>query len=127
MKSLALIALLLLPVCVHAQAYGSGIDGQTVFQVSESLPPLAFSGTASRALVFPSDTRVIRLTATANAHMVVSASTSGAVTPTITVSNTLLPAFTPEYFKVQDTRLNRYLWAVSDTSAGFLYIDLMKP
>ncbi|MET4294707.1 hypothetical protein ABIB06_006540 [Bradyrhizobium sp. LB8.2] len=122
MKLRLTAALLLLPILSHAQAYGSGVDGQSVFQVSETRT-LNYTGTASRTLVLPSDTRVVRYAATTAVHK-----KEGGSTVTATTNDTLLPANTPEYFKVlQNPSRTTYISAIQDASGGVLYIDLMKP
>jgi hypothetical protein len=122
MKLRLLAAMLLLPVLAHAQGYGSGVDGQSVFQVSETRT-LNFSSTASRSLVLPSDTRVVRYTATATVHK-----KEGNSSVTAGTGDTILPAYTPEYFKVPSNQSRTtYVSAIRDSADGILYIDLMKP
>lgn len=121
LRLLAVIALLA-PVSAFAQGYGSGIDGQSVFRTSETRPPLAYSATASRTTVISSDTRVIRVMSTSDAHIKIGTSSVVA-----TANDTPLPAWSPEYFKLPQIVSGSFISAIQDTASGALFIDLMKP
>lgn len=122
MKLRLLAALLLLPLSAHAQGYGSGVDGQSVFRISDTMAPLSVSGSAVRSPVIASDTRVIRAVSTVDAHIAI-----GGSSVTATPSTTFLPAYTPEYFKLPQLSAGSYLSVIREAANGTLYIDRMKP
>ncbi|WP_442577869.1 hypothetical protein ACSBOB_20190 [Mesorhizobium sp. ASY16-5R] len=106
---------------VHAQAYGSGVDGQSVFRVSQTqIVSFVSASTASQKLA--SETRVIRLSCTQDCHFKRGA-TSGV---TATVSDSLLFAGATEYFKVPATGPN-YIGFIRDSADGRAFIDEMTP
>jgi hypothetical protein len=120
LRLLAALALLL-PITAHAQGYGSGVDGQSVFRVSETRY-LPYTGTASRTALIPSDARVYRIVTSSDAHK-----KDGNSSVVATTSDSLIPGFTPEYFKLPQTPSGTYISVVQDTAAGAAYIDIMKP
>ncbi|MEZ5781149.1 MAG: hypothetical protein R3D70_05810 [Rhizobiaceae bacterium] len=122
MKILSLTtALALLAAVGHAQGYGSGVDGQSVFRVSDTLAPLTVGATSVRSEKLASETRVIRLTCTEACHYRV-----GGSGVTATPSNTLLVGGASEYFKVPATGAN-YVAAIRASADGKLFIDQMVP
>lgn len=122
MKILCLTtALALLAAAGHAQGYGSGVDGQSVFRVSDTLVPLTVGAASVRSEKLASETRVIRLTCTADCHYKI-----GGSGVTATTSNTLLMGGASEYFKVPTVGAN-YVAAIRASADGKLFIDQMVP
>lgn len=113
-------ALSLLAGVSHAQAYGSGVDGQSVFRVSET-QVFGISSTSVRSAMIPSETRIVRIVCTTDCHTKV-----GNASVAATVSDTLLPALLPEYFKISENKAS-YISVIRDAADGKAYIDLMKP
>lgn len=112
--------MLLAAGAANAQAYGSGVDGQSVFRVSNTLPVVVTSASAvSPKLSF--ETRVVRLTCTQDCHFKV-----GIASVSATISNSLLMGGSTEYFKVNATGPN-YIGVIRDTADGKLFIDEMIP
>lgn len=121
MKSLFTLAMLALAGSAFAQGYGSGVDGQSVFRVSQTQVLNVTSGTVVSAKL-TSETRVIRLSCTQDCHFK-RGNTTG-VAPT--VSDSILFGGATEYFKVNATGPN-YIGFTRDSADGRAFIDEMTP
>jgi len=104
----------------NAQAYGSGVDGQSVFRVSQTQVVTA-TATAALSVKLASETRVIRLGCTEDCHF---KRASGAVSATI--NDSMLFGGATEYFKVPDKGPN-YIGVIRDSADGKMFIDEMVP
>ncbi|RVD58854.1 hypothetical protein EN866_19560 [Mesorhizobium sp. M2D.F.Ca.ET.223.01.1.1] len=123
MKSLILAtaALVGLAGMANAQAYGSGVDGQSVFRVSGT-QPVTVTAVAVTSGKLASDTRVVRLSCTQDCHFKL-----GNASPTVvTINDSILFGGATEYFKVKATGPN-YLGLLRDSTDGKAYIDEMVP
>jgi hypothetical protein len=122
MKKILLCTALALGLAAHAhaQAYGSGVDGQSVFRVSQT-QVVTYTSTAAKSAKLASDTRVIRLSCTTDCHHVIGVSGT-----TATASSSILFAGATEYFKVRERSAN-YVSVIQDASGGKAYIDEMVP
>ena len=114
------MAFMLLAGTVSAQAFGSGVDGQSVFRVSET-QVFAISSSSARSAALSSETRVFRIVCTTDCHPKVRNSSIVA-----TVSDTLLPANTAEYFKKPENK-SAYVAVIRDSADGKVFIDSMNP
>lgn len=123
MKSLILAtaALAGLAGMTNAQAYGSGVDGQSVFRVSQT-QVVTTTSTGATSAKLASDTRVVRLSCTQDCHF-----KRGNTSPTVvTINDSILFAGSTEYFKVNATGPS-YLGLLRDSADGKAYIDEMVP
>lgn len=104
----------------NAQAYGSGVDGQSVFRVSDTQVVNA-TATAARSTKLASETRVVRLSCLNDCHFEV-----GGPTVTATSASAILFGGVTEYFKVPSYGA-KYISVVRDGADGKLFIDQMLP
>lgn len=121
MKYLFAIAFLVSSIgAAHAQAYGSGVDGQSVFRVSQTTV-INTTSTAALSPKMASDTRVVRLSCTQDCHF-----RMGRANVVATTSNSILFGGATEYFKLNATGPN-YISVIRATADGKLVIDEMLP
>jgi hypothetical protein len=123
MKSFIVAALALMGLVgvVDAQAYGSGVDGQSVFRVSQT-QAISVTSAATTSAKLASDTRVIRVSCAQDCHF-----KRGSSSPvSVTVSDSILFAGATEYFKVPATGPN-YIGFIRDAADGRAFIDEMNP
>lgn len=106
----------------HAQAYGSGVDGQSIFRVSNTLAPITYSSGSTVTPKLASDTRIIRISCSTDCHINRGA-TSGVAA---TASNTMLFSGATEYFRVTPGLAN-YFAVTRDSADGKFYLDEMAP
>lgn len=122
MKSLYIAGLLTALVgSVSAQAYGSGVDGQSVFRVSQT-QVVTVTSVSAASTKLASETRVVRLSCKQDCHWK-RGSSSGM---TVTLNDSILFGGATEYFKLPATGPN-YIGFIRDAADGQAFIDEMNP